>query len=218
VAVRRGEGLEPTVDDPVEVRAGIRLAPSYSSKPTCVGVAPTEQTVSPGGRRRRAGMRISITKQPPGLEVRRVLEAPHLLGRRVRFVIVLRTRTTEKLPFTVAVATSPIVTATRSAPGFRRVCSTLAKESSIPLTGTPARPSGSARRPFLSRTRRRPLPGALRQEARSQVGGGGSERRRPPGIEGGGDTVVEDDRRHRRPPGASGFHEQPLVVPQLAQT
>ena len=63
-------------------------------------------------------------------------------------MIVLKTTyATENVPFTDAVAKSPIVTPISSPPGFARNLATIAFDSSIPCTCTPRPASGSAIRP-----------------------------------------------------------------------
>jgi hypothetical protein len=66
----------------------------------------------------------------------------------VRFMMVLKTRyATENVPSTVVVAKSPIATPIASPPGLARSRAAIARDSSMPWTGTPRRASGSAIRP-----------------------------------------------------------------------
>src|SRR5215467_13113447 len=63
-------------------------------------------------------------------------------------MIVLNTRyATENVPSTLVVAKSPIVTPTASPPGLARSRATIARDRSMPWTGTPRRASGKAIRP-----------------------------------------------------------------------
>ena len=75
-------------------------------------------------------------------------------------MIVLKTRyATENEPSTVVVAKSPIATGMSAPPGFARIRSTIARDSSIPSTGTPRRASGRAIRPVpMPSSSARPVP------------------------------------------------------------
>ena len=117
------------------------MATSYSSKSSFVGVTVKARTVSPGGSRRSSGTKTSITNRPPGSRCAATLRKHATCSSCVvRFVIVLKTRYTRpKVPSTVVVAKSPIVTPTSSPPGLARIRATIASDRSIPCTATPRR-------------------------------------------------------------------------------
>jgi hypothetical protein len=104
-----------------------------------------------------------MTKQPPGSRCAAALAKQATCAACVvRFMIVLKTRyATENVPCTRAVAKSPMVTPIASPPGLARSRATIARDMSMPCTGTPRRASGSAMRPVpMPSSRARPeLPG-----------------------------------------------------------
>ena len=73
-------------------------------------------------------------------------------------MIVLKTRyATENVPSTLVVAKSPIVTPMPPPPGLARSLATMARDMSMPCTGTPRPASGSAMRPVpMPSSRARP--------------------------------------------------------------
>lgn len=151
-------------------------ATSYSSRPQRLSPTWKAWMVSPGGSRRSAGTATSTTKHPPGSRCAATFRKQATCAACVvRFMIVLKTRyATANAPATVVVAKSPIVTPTASPPGFARSLAAIARDSSIPCTGTPRRASGSAIRPVptpSSSARPSPASSARRSTAGSTTAG-----------------------------------------------
>lgn len=92
---------------------------------------------------------VSMTKHPPGARWSATLRKQATWAACVvRFMIVLKTRyATENVPSTRVVAKSPIVTPIASPPGLSRIRATIARDRSMPWTGTPRSARGSATRP-----------------------------------------------------------------------
>ncbi len=105
--------------------------------------------ISPAGTARSWGTITSTTKHPPGRRWAAALaNTASCSAWVVTFMIVLATRYTSVCsPGTRVLVMSPIVTATRSAPGLAASCSAMAGDSSIPRTAIPRALSGSATRP-----------------------------------------------------------------------
>jgi hypothetical protein len=73
------------------------------------------------------------------------------------------------VPSTLVVDMSPIVTGSSAPPGLARSCSTIAADSSMPVTGTPRAASGSPTRPVPIANS---SAGAARRERLEPVEGG----------------------------------------------